>query len=194
MNEIEFGKDLGLMHEVTLTGRKVGFGREDWAKLAHSNELTRATLNFVRSAGVSQFSRPVTENEKIVKLAKLMNAVVRYPRDTYPAGLYDKLLGIYRDLEIVLSEDDVRILSQGDDVNRWEKHNTSKIWVPIAKELLGVEFWGPDGDVSFSGTPTGDSISCIVNATTSIPNILSLIEAAKKEGLKLSVRLEIKGN
>ena len=35
----EFGKDLGLMHELAVTGRKLGFTAEDWGKLAHDNQL-----------------------------------------------------------------------------------------------------------------------------------------------------------
>jgi hypothetical protein len=37
----EFGKDLGLMHEVVVTARKAGFSREEWALLAHNESLCR---------------------------------------------------------------------------------------------------------------------------------------------------------
>lgn len=37
----EFGKDLGLMHEAVVTGRKVGAGSEFWAILAHDLERFR---------------------------------------------------------------------------------------------------------------------------------------------------------
>ena len=43
----EFGKDLGLMHELAVTGRKVGFIPEDWGILAHSEELLLQVLDVV---------------------------------------------------------------------------------------------------------------------------------------------------
>ena len=35
----EFGKDHGLIHEAVVTGRKAGWGADEWAKLAHNEGL-----------------------------------------------------------------------------------------------------------------------------------------------------------
>lgn len=46
-----FGKNLGLIHEVIVTGRKVGAGKEFWSKLAHDEELFMRTVEFVGLGG-----------------------------------------------------------------------------------------------------------------------------------------------
>ena len=43
----QFGKDLGLMHEVIVTGRKVGAGRDFWAALAHNEEMFKKVVDLV---------------------------------------------------------------------------------------------------------------------------------------------------
>jgi hypothetical protein len=43
----EFGKDIGLIHEVVVTGRKVGATKEFWAKLAHDEDLFRSVVSQV---------------------------------------------------------------------------------------------------------------------------------------------------
>lgn len=47
-NASEFGKDLGLMHEVVVTGRKAGFTSEDWGVLAHDESKIRQVLDLIR--------------------------------------------------------------------------------------------------------------------------------------------------
>ncbi|MFA6604300.1 MAG: hypothetical protein WCT10_05735 [Patescibacteria group bacterium] len=49
MSERDFGKDLGVMHELAVTGRKVGFGARDWGTLAHDQEKLRQVLFFIRN-------------------------------------------------------------------------------------------------------------------------------------------------
>jgi len=44
----EFGKDIGLVHEAVVTGRKIGAGKEFWSKLAHDEELFRQVVLQVR--------------------------------------------------------------------------------------------------------------------------------------------------
>ncbi len=46
-----FGKDLGLIHEVIVTGRKVGAGKDFWVKLAHDENLFSRTVEFVNFGG-----------------------------------------------------------------------------------------------------------------------------------------------
>ena len=44
----EFGRDLGLIHEVVVTGRKVGADRDFWSSLAHNAELFSEIVDRVR--------------------------------------------------------------------------------------------------------------------------------------------------
>lgn len=46
----EFGRDLGLVHEVVITGRKLGAGKEFWAKLAHDGDLLMTAMDAVEDA------------------------------------------------------------------------------------------------------------------------------------------------
>ncbi len=48
-----FGKDFGLIHETIVTGRKVGAGKDFWAKLAHDENLFSRTVEFV---GLGEYS------------------------------------------------------------------------------------------------------------------------------------------
>lgn len=47
----EFGKDLGLVHELVVTGREAGWKREDYAKLVHDKALMKRFLLILRSHG-----------------------------------------------------------------------------------------------------------------------------------------------
>lgn len=47
----EFGKDLGLAHEMVVTGRKVGADVEFYSALAHNEGLFRKTVAFVKGGG-----------------------------------------------------------------------------------------------------------------------------------------------
>lgn len=44
----DFGKDLGLVHEAVVTGRKAGWGQKEWAQLAHDEEMMRRILSVLR--------------------------------------------------------------------------------------------------------------------------------------------------
>lgn len=48
MKNSTFGKDLGLIHELVVTGRTAGFTQKDWSALAHDVNLARLTLDFLR--------------------------------------------------------------------------------------------------------------------------------------------------
>ena len=53
----EFGKDMGLMHEVVITGRKVGFTAENWGKLAHDEKIMAGVLEVLNGrAEIKQVS------------------------------------------------------------------------------------------------------------------------------------------
>ena len=49
MATTQFGEDHGLLHEVVVTGRKVGAGKEFWAAIAHNEELFARVVAFVMS-------------------------------------------------------------------------------------------------------------------------------------------------
>ena len=51
VRHIDFGKDMGLIHEVIVTGRKVGAGREFWARLAHDESLFQSIVPLVLNGG-----------------------------------------------------------------------------------------------------------------------------------------------
>ncbi len=54
----QFGKDLGLMSEVVVTGRKAGFNEKDWGKLAHDEDVMTEVLSVVRGhAAIQQKER-----------------------------------------------------------------------------------------------------------------------------------------
>ena|SRR3989338_8508391 len=50
----EFGRDHGLIHEVVVTGRKVGAGRDFWSKLAQDPALFERTVRFVSHGGLDR--------------------------------------------------------------------------------------------------------------------------------------------
>ncbi|TSC90308.1 MAG: hypothetical protein G01um10142_429, partial [Parcubacteria group bacterium Gr01-1014_2] len=47
----EFGKDHGVIHEMIVTGRKMGAGRNFYSALAHNEELFARTVAFVANGG-----------------------------------------------------------------------------------------------------------------------------------------------
>lgn len=53
MSVSEFGKDHGLIHEVVITGRKVGAGATFWSRLAHDEKLFRKIAREVMGMAVA---------------------------------------------------------------------------------------------------------------------------------------------
>lgn len=81
MRTENFGKDLGLMHEVVLTGRQVGMGTVEYAFLAQSKEWFAKVANLCRHLAVierHQIAIETVDNEKAEKLiagvATIVNA------------------------------------------------------------------------------------------------------------------------
>ncbi len=63
--EENFGKDLGLMHELAVTGRDVGATVEFWSRLAHGRELLarvirEVTTDYVLSEGVQSAKKIIS--------------------------------------------------------------------------------------------------------------------------------------
>ena len=48
-SESEFGKDLGLLHEVVITGRSVGADKYFYSSLAHNKKLFKEVVDFVKN-------------------------------------------------------------------------------------------------------------------------------------------------
>jgi len=61
----EFGKDLGLMHEVVVTGRKAGFTSEDWAMLAHDESKIRQVLDLIRGNATLQLDSMICVDRSV---------------------------------------------------------------------------------------------------------------------------------
>lgn len=61
MPEDDFGKDLGLVHQVVLVGRSVGADRNFWASLAHTSGLLEDVVEFV-----SQWMAVTDEDKKAI--------------------------------------------------------------------------------------------------------------------------------
>src|SRR3989344_3462845 len=65
MSASDFGKHHGLMHEVVVTGRRVGADEFFWSSLAHDSQLFSRVREFVDGALVSDLRislMPVYEN------------------------------------------------------------------------------------------------------------------------------------
>ncbi|MBI4122288.1 MAG: hypothetical protein HY461_03070 [Parcubacteria group bacterium] len=67
-DEADFGKDHGVIHEMIVTGRKVGAGRNFYSALAHNEELFAKTVAFVARGGEATVREVVvselTDSEK----------------------------------------------------------------------------------------------------------------------------------
>lgn len=71
----EFGKDLGLMHEVVVTGRKFGITRKDWSVLAHNEDKMRGVAQYLHDeSDLVPKTKPASESEAEV------NTLIRIDR------------------------------------------------------------------------------------------------------------------
>lgn len=196
MNTVEFGKDLGLMHEVVITGRKTGFEQGDWAKLAHSDKLMRAALNFVRQCETSNFPQTTNDTEKVERVAKLAKVVRPYTRKGHGCICCEQnkgygkrngmaLLAAYEELGLVLPKEEKHYLETGNC------HQPLEMLFPHIKEVLGVESPGTSDWGLFPLTEDGSfKLECLVTTVTSIPNIIALKEAFAAQGLELVVNIK----
>jgi len=62
-DEEVFGKDLGLMHELAVTGRSVGFKAADWGKLAHNHALLLRFLAVLRGEAKIVYENIVVDTD-----------------------------------------------------------------------------------------------------------------------------------
>jgi len=79
----EFGKDIGLVHEAIVTGRRVGAGRDFWATLAHNEAFFSQIVAMTKSD-----SAPVSPDLRIVRA--IMGDRIFGPEDW--AALYNARL------------------------------------------------------------------------------------------------------
>lgn len=75
----EFGKDLGLLHEVVVTGRKAGWGPSEWAKLAHDGDLMASLLLVLQGRA-----------EVVVRSRLTTPTVIKLPEHRKPQRLADR--------------------------------------------------------------------------------------------------------
>ena len=59
-----FGKELGVVHEVLITGRKAGWGKEQWAKFAHDEPLMRSVALVIAGRATIVHNQPVVAKRK----------------------------------------------------------------------------------------------------------------------------------
>lgn len=199
MNSSNFGKDLGLMHEIVVMGRKVGFGHSDWAKIAHSESFMRETLNFVRKCDTSHFPETMESGEQIEQIVKLAKLILPFTAEDYGCICCGKnkdrgernslyLTREYEKLGLILSETEKQFLKQGGC------HQPLAMIFPLLKEVLGIESGTQDDWSIFHRSKSSGStytLECLVTPTTSLPRIAALREAMKKNGLgELKVNLK----
>lgn len=195
------------MHEVIVMGRKAGFDHDDWAKLAHSDMLMRATLNFVRKCETSNFPQTTPDVEKAELIAKLAKIVLPYTRKDYGCiccsenhlrgkSNGQRLLVQYTEIGLTLTKSEERNLQQG------SCHQPLEMLFQHIKEFLGVESpSNSDWDLfsnAFSQVEKGQGfdfeLECLATTVTSIANIIALKEAFAAQGLKLDVDLRFDKN
>lgn len=71
----EFGRDLGVVHEAVVTGRKVGAGKEFWSALAHGENLFREVVELVNARISSRiYTGAISEWQKFYQ--KIFNITV----------------------------------------------------------------------------------------------------------------------
>jgi len=62
---LEFGKDLGIVHEAVVTGRKVGADRKFWSILAHDEEKFKQVVKLINNMSIFEimvdYSRSLAE-------------------------------------------------------------------------------------------------------------------------------------
>jgi hypothetical protein len=63
----EFGKELGLVHEVVITGRKVGADKEFWKALAHDQKLFQSIVENVKAYQLAIIRKMVIEWEELYR-------------------------------------------------------------------------------------------------------------------------------
>jgi hypothetical protein len=78
----KFGTDLGLIHEVVVTGRNAGWGKEEWAKLAHNPALMREIAS-VLDGTASIVHKPQKKTSKVGWKQPSDTALIRYTQRKY---------------------------------------------------------------------------------------------------------------
>ncbi|MEK7650606.1 MAG: hypothetical protein AAB364_01910 [Patescibacteria group bacterium] len=196
----EFGKDLGLMHEVVVMGRKAGFGREEWATIAHSESLMRKTLEFVRNLHISRFPASLPVAEKIERIAKLVKLIRPFMDEEHGCISCGKNLGKgkengcyllkgYAEISFELSEREMQLIEQGGC------HQPLEMTFASLKEVLGAEYPRHDqsgwGIFELSKSPAATFLLKFVSTpATSLSNVVALQEAF--DGLELGkIQVEI---
>jgi hypothetical protein len=95
-DEEVFGKDLGLMHELAVTGRPIGFKAEDWGKLAHDRERLHQFLAVLRGEAKIVYEKIVvdTDADPTPRAGAVVCKHEKHGRLTFSAGDI-KFLSVY---------------------------------------------------------------------------------------------------
>jgi len=89
----EFGKDHGLIHEAVVTGRKAGWGADEWAKLAHHEGLMRDVRKVLLGTAAIQ-DLPPAEPVEEPKIEPTIVELGELEVDYYDPSIAQKLAGI----------------------------------------------------------------------------------------------------
>lgn len=204
----DFGKDLGLMHELVVMGRKAGFNRGDWAKLAHNEAFMRSALDFIRRSDTSHFPAEMESDEKVERLAQLTKLVFQLvgsgigciacspdgrPNDERGKEIASWLIPAYKKLGLVLKEGlEDRLLGAGIYC-----HQPISVLLPVVIEVLGVEPYPSTDNVwEWNWFRLEDNhfvMEClVVPAATSLHRIILFKEALGRLNMTLEIKLKFK--
>jgi len=96
-----FGRDHGLIHEVVITGRKVGAGQEFWSRLAHDEELFRKVVELVVGPSITLTSDGTTGEEWITRLKKQNFRLSDYAKQVLRSSAFVSTTGVTYNVAII---------------------------------------------------------------------------------------------
>ena len=209
MNGDEFGKDLGLMHELIVTGRKVGFERNDWKGLAHNERQLRDTLDFVRGRKWESYPvlAEVSDEDRLIWLSKAITELHNYLGFCINCGYYEhRSMWVWPELKPRLQKLQLSFPDYMDEAVKgnagkghcYQAHEAIK---PICEQLLKVEncfFAGHMGDNGLMGMDSQGSRKdlrfppCLYASGTSLtqaPALQRLADLCKANGKPIHIAI-----
>ncbi len=204
------------MHELVVTGRKVGFERDDWKGLAHNQQKLRDTLDFARGRTWKAHSvlANMLDEERLTWLSEAIVELHTYLGFCINCGFYkDQWKVKWPDLRTRLQKLQLPGDAQLDEIFSENESassccfQVSEVLRPICDQLLKVEgsWWG--GYINKQNGSTRDSTDsqcfrkdhefppCLHAAGTSLTQasvLLRLVELCKAKGqpIQLAIRFE----
>lgn len=148
----EFGKDNGLIHETVVTGRKAGWDRDVWSKLAENEELMRTLLSVIRGQARVEVLTHVVDcslpAKKVRGLTPLPDSEQITSRFMGQLTLTPEAIGLHLDpgqKDGVVVGNELRKLLEGQKVkpaNLLDYYLEHQALIPEAWKEKVVFFWG----------------------------------------------------